>query len=127
MKSQSVMRRLAALLIMAAAGWLLVRTTSQFISLTELGDMDKLMPLLSSPDFIVPIIGGLFGLVGGAIVLMGGVGGAMLAIVGGVVAAGFAIYLEKPFWTGWEVWENDIAVGLGLLLIAGVAAITGRD
>ena len=122
------MRRLAALLIMAAAGWLLVRTTSQFIGLSELGDMDKLLPLASNPDFVVPVIGGLFGLVGGVIVLFGGVGGAMLAIVGGVVAAGFAIYLEKPVWTGdWRLWENDIAVGLGLLLLAGIAAITGRD
>jgi hypothetical protein len=121
------MRRLAALLVMAAAGWLLVRTTSQFLGLTELGDMDKLLPLAANPDFVVPVIGGLFGLAGGTIVLFGGVGGAMLAIVGGVVAAGFAIYLEKPFWTGWQVWENDIAVGLGLLILAGLTAILGRD
>jgi hypothetical protein len=121
------MRRLAALLIMAVAGWVLVRTTGQFVGLTELGDVDRLVPLLSNPDFVVPIIGGLFGLVGGVIVLLGGVGGAMLAMVGGVVAAGFAFYLERPFWTGWEVWENEVAVGLGLLLVAGIAAITGRD
>ena len=122
------MRRLAALLIMAAAGWVLVRTTGQFIGLTELGDVDRLLPLLSNPDFVVPVIGGLFGLIGGVIVLLGGVGGAMLAIVGGVVAAGFAIYLEKPFWPDdWRLWENDIVVGLGLLIVAGIAAITGRD
>jgi hypothetical protein len=122
------MRRLAALLIMAAAGWLLVRTVGQFLGLTDLGDIDKLLRLATNPNFIVPVIGGLFGLVGGVIVLVGGVGGAMLAIVGGVVAAGFAIYLEKPVWTGdWRLWENDIAVGMGLLLLAGIAAITGRD
>jgi hypothetical protein len=121
------MRRLAALLIIAAAGWLLVRTTGQFIGLTELGDMDKLLPLASNPDFVVPVIGGLFGLAGGVIVLFGGVGGAMLAMVGGVVAAGFAIYLEKPFWTGdWRLWENDIMVGFGLLFLAGLAAILSR-
>ena len=122
------MRRLAALLIMAAAGWLLVRTTSQFIGLTELADVDKLLPLATNANFVVPVIGGLFGLVGGVIVLFGGVGGAMLALVGGVVAAGFPIYLEKPYWTGdWRLWDNDVAVGLGLLLLAGIAAITGRD
>ena len=53
-------------------------------------------------------------------------GGAMLALVGGVVAAGFAFYLEKPVWTDWRLWENDILVGLGLLLLAGLAAILGR-
>jgi hypothetical protein len=121
------MRRLAALLIMAAAGWVLVRTTGHFIGLSELGDVDRLVPLLSNPDFVVPVIGGLFGLAGGVIVLFGGVGGAMLAMVGGVVAAGFAFYLEKPFWTGWHVWENDILVSLGLLLLAGLTAILGRD
>ena len=122
------MRRLFALLIMAAAGWVLVRTTGQFIGLTELGDFDRLIPLASNPDFVVPVIGGLFGLAGGVIVLLGGVGGAMLAMVGGVVAAGFAIYLEKPFWTeDWRLWENDIVIGLGLLIVAGIAAITGRD
>jgi hypothetical protein len=122
------MRRLAALLIMAAAGWVLVRTTGQFIGLTELGDMDRLLPLLSNANFVVPVIGGLFGLAGGVIVLLGGVGGAMLAMVGGVIAAGFAIYLEKPFWADdWRLWENDIVTGLGLLLLAGLAAILGRD
>jgi hypothetical protein len=122
------MRRLAALLIMAAGGWVLVRTVGQFIGLTELGDVDRLVPLLANADFVVPFIGGLFGLVGGVIVLFGGVGGAMLAMVGGVVAAGFAFYLEKPFWTDdWRLWENDVLTGLGLLLLAGIAAITGRD
>ena len=44
-----------------------------------------------------------------------------------MVAAGFAFYLEKPFWTDWRLWENDVLVGLGLLLLAGLAAILGRD
>jgi hypothetical protein len=86
------------------------------------------MPLFSNPNFVVPVIGGLFGVIGGIIVFIGGVGGAALAMVGGVVAAGFAFYLEKPFWTGdWRLWENDIAVGLAMLLLAGLAAIMTRD
>lgn len=122
------MRRLAALLILAVSGWVLVRTAGHFVGLTDLGDAERLMPLLSNPDFVVPTIGGAFGAIGGVIVLLGGVGGAALAMVGGVVAAGFAIYVEKPLWTGdWRLWENDLAVGLAMLLLAGLVAIMSRD
>ncbi|MGH6645058.1 MAG: hypothetical protein ACRED3_20415, partial [Bradyrhizobium sp.] len=78
--------------------------------------------------FWVPAIGGLLVLVGGLIVFVGGVGGAAIAITGGVISAGLSVYLgERLLPDGFRVWENEASVGVTILVLAAIAAVVGRD
>jgi hypothetical protein len=124
-----MVRRLAALLLIASSGWLLYQTTEHFVGLSQIGLADRLIGALGEMKFLLPSVGGLLGLLGGLIVFFGGVGGAAIAIIGGLVAAGFSIYVGQSFIpaAGQDVWRNEALVGLAILLLAGVAAIMGRD
>lgn len=123
-----MLRRVAALLLIASSGWLLYQTTDHFIGAEMTGLSDRFFSKLSDVNFILPAIGGVLGLLGGLIVLFGGVGGAALALVGGVIAAGFSLYIGKSFWTGsLDIWNNEAVVGLAILILAGLAALMGRD
>lgn len=121
------MRRLIALLLVASSGWLLFRTGVAFVDFERI-DTGHVLDLAMNLNFIVPAFGGVLVLVGGLIVLVGGVGGAMLAIIGGAAAAGFGFYLEQPVWNGsFRFWENDLQLGVAMLVLAAIASILGRD
>jgi hypothetical protein len=121
------MRRLIALLLIASSGWLLFRTGVQFVDIKEIY-AGRILDLVMNLNFIVPAIAGVLVLIGGVIALAGGVGGAMLAIIGGAAAAGFGFYLEQPVWNGsWRFWENDLQLGVAMLVLAAAASILGRD
>jgi hypothetical protein len=122
------MRRLAALLLIAASGWMLWQIAGRFGGLTEQSIFEMLERELGNPSFLLPALGGVLGFLGGVIALLGGVGGAAIAMIGGVIAAGFAAYAGQPFWTGdWQVWNNEAMVGAGILVLAGLTAILGRN
>ncbi len=106
------MRRLFALMLIATSGWLLYRTANSW-----LGGMDQLLTrqlagYVDKPDFMVPAIGSVLGLLGGLTVFFGGPGGAMIALAGGVGVAGFALSLKQTlelnhFWTmNWR-WASS--------------------
>ena len=121
------MRRLAAILLILTSGWLLYQSSEHFAAVGQL-NFEQLIRQSGNLNFMLPAAGGLLGLLGGLIVLFGGVGGAVLAMIGGVVAAGFAIYIGKPLWSGdWQIWNNEATVGLVMLILAGLAAVLGRD
>jgi hypothetical protein len=123
------MRRIAALLLIASSGWLLYQTTEQFVGLAQFGLLDRFVQQIGNAKFLLPAIGGLLGLLGGLIVFFGGVGGAAIAIVGGMVAAGFSLYIGQSILppAGTTIWQSEAFVGLAILLIAGIAALMGRD
>ncbi len=121
------MRRLAALLLIATSAWLLYQVIQEFIGMSNLALDARFMRQLGNINFLVPAVGAVLGLLGGLVAFFGGVGGAALAMCGGVVAAGFFLYAGDPFWSGdWKVWKNEAAVGLAILILSGVAAIMGR-
>ena len=123
-----MLRRVAALLLIATSGWLLYQTTEHFVGIGMEGLTDRLLKKIGDVDFVLPSVGGVLGLLGGLVVLFGGVGGAALALVGGVIAAGFSLYVGKAFWTGsLDIWNNEAIVGLTILILAGLAALMGRD
>jgi hypothetical protein len=122
------MRRLAALLLIAASAWMLWLIAMRFGGLAEQTIVQLLEHELGNPDFLLPTFGAVLGFCGGVIALVGGVGGAAIAMIGGVIATGFAVYVGMPFWTGdWRVWNNEAAVAAALLGLAGLTAIMGRD
>ena len=123
------MRRIAALLLIASSGWLLYQTTEQFVGLAQVGMLDRFIQQIGNVKFLLPAIGGLLGLLGGLVVFFGGVGGAAIAIMGGMVAAGFALYIGQSLLppAGTAIWQSEAFVGLVILLLAGATALMGRD
>ncbi len=123
-----MLRRITALLLVASSAWLLYQTTHNLFDASRGAFIEQLRDAVSEWRILVPAIGGVLGLIGGLLVLFGGVGGAFMALVGGAVAAGFALYIGQSFWTGRaDVWNNEATVGLAILILAGLAAIMGRD
>lgn len=120
------MRRLIALLLIAASGWLLYQTSEVFIGSTSQSMSADLWRTLSNPRVILPLAGGFMGLLGGLIAFFGGAGGAAIAMIGGLVAAGVSLYLGASF-SGREIWNNEAVVGIVILVLSGVAALIGRD
>ena len=90
-----MLRRIVALLLIASSGWLLYQTADNYLG--GIGSLlsDRAVHQLSQTAFVVPAIGGALGLMGGLIVFFGGPGGAALAMLGGVAAAGFAVSLKQ--------------------------------
>ena len=121
------MRRIAAVLLIATSAWLLYQTREQLAGPVDAQLLDRLMDSFGNINFLLPAIGGALGLIGGLLVLFGGVGGAAISMIGGMVAAGFAVYAGKPFWTADSaVWYSEAAIGVVMLALAGTAAILGR-
>ncbi len=118
------MRRIAALLLVVTSGWLLYQTSEAFIGQGSVMSTD-LFRTISNPKIFVPLAGGFMGLLGGLLVFFGGAGGAAIALIGGLLSAGFALSIGQKF-TG-QIWENELAVGLVMLGLAACAALMGRD
>jgi hypothetical protein len=101
------MRRLFALMLIATSGWLLYRTANDW-----LGGMDQILTRsiaahVDEPDFMFPMVGSGLALLGGLTVFFGGPGGAMLALLGGVGVAGFALSIEQTVELA-HFWDNQL-------------------
>jgi hypothetical protein len=121
------MRRIAAVLLIATSVWLLYQTREQLVGAAGEQLMDRVMASIGNMNFLLPAVGGALGLAGGLLVLFGGPAGAAISMIGGMVAAGFAVYAGKPFWTADSaIWYSEAAIGVVILALAGIAAILGR-
>lgn len=121
------MRRLAGLLLIAISIWLLYQTLWRVGGFQEADILKLFERELGQPTFFFPAFGGVLGLLGGAIALLGGPGGAVIALIGGVVATGFGFYGGPPLWAGDAlVWKNPTAISLVMLILSGAVAILGR-
>ncbi len=121
-----MLRRVVALLLIASSGWLLYQTANDYLGGIGYLLSDRAVHQLGQAGFVAPAIGGALGLLGGLIVFFGGPGGAALAMLGGVAAAGFAISLRQTI-DFTRFWENELAVGVTILVLAGVTAVMGRN
>ena len=122
------MRRVAALALIAVSAWLIYHTCLPRLGADLSVMLERLSQAGAEPRFLLPAVGGFLGMTGGFIALFGGPGGASVAMIGGVVAAGFSFYAGQPLHvTGMRVWENDALVSLTLLFLAGAAAVMARD
>jgi hypothetical protein len=121
------MRRIAAVLLIATSAWLLYQSREALLNPPEMDLVQRFMSHVGDINFLLPVMGGLLGLIGGLLVLFGGPAGAAISMVGGMVAAGFAVYAGKPFWTAESsIWYSEAAIGVVMLALAGTAAILGR-
>ena len=121
------MRRIAAVLLIATSAWLLYQSREPLLGPGDGDLIARFMEHVGDINFILPVVGGVLGLLGGLLVLFGGPAGAAIAMVGGMVAAGFAVYAGKPFWTAdSSIWYSEAAIGVVMLALAGTAAILGR-
>lgn len=121
------MRRIAAVLLIATSAWLLYQSREALLNPPEMDLVQRLMSHAGDINFLLPVIGGLLGLIGGLLVLFGGPAGAAISMIGGMVAAGFAVYAGKPFWTADSaIWYSEAAIGVVMLALAGTAALLGR-
>ena len=121
------MRRLTALVLIAASLWLIFHTCHVLLGADFSAMIAHLPPRAGDPAFLFPVGGGLLGAIGGLIILFGGPGGAALAMLGGVIATGFASYADQPFAVpGMRVWDSDALVSLTLLFLASCAAVMAR-
>lgn len=119
------MRRIFALMLIATSGWMLYRTANEW-----LGGVDHLLgpkaaALLDEPAFMFPIAGSALGLLGGLTAFFGGPGGAIIALIGGVAVAGFALNLDGTMELD-HFWDNQLAVGVVIAMLAALAASMSR-
>jgi hypothetical protein len=121
-----MLRRVVALLLIASSGWLLYQAANDYLGGIDFILSERLVQQLGQPRFLLPAIGGTLGLVGGLIVFFGGPGGAAIAMIGGVAVAGFAVSLKQSFDIT-RFWENELAVGVTILVLAGLTAVMGRN
>lgn len=111
------MRRVFAILLIAASGWLLYQTAIQ-----HLGSVERLFSgeVLAHKDdlaFLMPGLGGALGLLGGLTVFFNGPGGAAIAMAGGLAAAGFTLTLKQTFELD-HLLDNELVVGACILMLA---------
>lgn len=111
------MRRVFAILLIAASGWLLYQTAIQ-----HLGSVERLFSgeVLGHKDdlaFLMPALGGALGLLGGLTVFFNGPGGAAIAMAGGLAAAGFTLTLKQTFELD-HLLDNELVVGACILMLA---------
>jgi hypothetical protein len=121
-----MLRRIAALLLIATSTWLLFQTRDHFLDGGSL--LTRLTNEIDNPYFFGPAIGGVLGLAGGLIAFFGGVGGATIAFLGGLTSAGLAVYLGQQLMPpDFRIWESETSVGVTILALAAIAASMGRD
>lgn len=111
------MRRLFALLLIAASGWLLYQTANHHLGSVERLFSDDVLALRNDLAFVMPALGGALGLLGGLTVFFNGPGGAALAMVGGLAAAAFTLTLKQTFELD-HLLENELVVGACILMLA---------
>jgi hypothetical protein len=118
------MRAFAALLLILTSGWLLYQTSHDFVGAGGHMSTD-LLRTMSDAKILVPLAGGFLGLLGGTLVFFGGGGGAAIAIMGALLAAGFAGMAGGKF-TG-PIWDDELVVGTTMLVLAIAAALMKRQ
>jgi hypothetical protein len=121
-----MLRRVVALLLIASSGWLLFQVANDYLGGIDYILSERLAQQLGQPRFLLPAIGGALGLFGGLIIFFGGPGGAAIAMIGGVAVAGFAMSVREQLNIS-RFWENELGVGVTILVLAGVTAIMGRN
>lgn len=119
------MRRLFALMLIAASGWLFYRTSNDW-----LGGVDHLLSpgvaaFLDEPKFMFPAVGSALGLLGGLTIFFGGPFGALIALAGGISVAGFALNIDQPVELA-HFWDNQLAVGVVMLMLAAMTGSMSR-
>jgi hypothetical protein len=119
------MRRLFALMLIATSGWLLYRTSNDYVGGVEQLLSRDLAFYLDEPRFLFPFVGSAMGLLGGLTAFFGGPGGAMLALGGGVSVAGFALSFDETMDLA-HIWDDQLAVGVLMLMLAAMAASITR-
>ena len=120
------MRRIFALLLIATSGWLLHQTVGHHLGGVGQSFWTELAHQSGKPAFLVPAVGGVLGLLGGLTIFFGGPGGAALALAGGVAVAGFALTLKETFKLD-HFWDNEMAVGVVMLMLAAMTASISRE
>ena len=121
------MRRVAGLFLIATALWLIYLSCLPRLGHDPSAILAALPRALGDPRTLLPAAGGLLGVIGGLIIVCGGPGGAASAMIGGVLASGFAFYADPPIHVSHlRVWESDTLVSLTLLFLAGAAAVMAR-
>ncbi len=120
------MRRLFALLLIATSGWLLHQTAGHHFGGVGPSFWSELAREADNPAFLAPAIGGALGLLGGLTIFFGGPGGAALALMGGLAVAGFAVTLKETFKLD-HFWDNELAVGVVMLMLAAMTASITRE
>lgn len=122
------MRRLFAILLVVASGWLLYQATDRFSGVPVSAVLERLKYEIDDPRFLTQLAGGVLGLLGGLTVFFAGPGGALVSLLGGGLVAGFTLFIEHSFSeVTLRVWESGTAVGLVMLFLAGMVAILPRN
>jgi hypothetical protein len=112
-----LMRRVFAILLIAASGWLLYQTAIQHLGSVERLFSGKVLAHKDDLAFLMPALGGALGLLGGLTVFFNGPGGAAIAMAGGLAAAGFTLTLKQTFELD-HVLDNELVVGACILMLA---------
>lgn len=119
------MRRFLSLLLIVASGWMLYQSMEPFsgVSLPQLPT--ALARSGYDPAIVLPLISAVLGLLGGITVFLGGAGGALIALLGGIIASSFALLSgETVAFPDLQIWENEAMVAIAMVAIAGWAAIS---
>lgn len=119
------MRRFLSLLLIVASGWMLYQAMEPFtgVSLPELPA--ALARNGHDAAIVLPLVSSVLGLLGGITVYLGGAGGAMIALLGGIIASGFALLSGQTFvFPDLQIWENKAMVAVAMVAIASWAAIS---
>lgn len=119
------MRRIFALMLIATSGWLFYRTANEWLGGVDHLLSPKAIALLDDPDFMFPIVGSGLGLLGGLTVFFGGPGGAIIALLGGIAVAGFALNIDQTMELS-HFWDNPLAVGVVMAMLAALTASMSR-
>ena len=124
-RAETGMRRLFAIMLIATSGWLLHQTVGYNFGGVGPSFWTALSNQADKPAFLIPTIGGVLCFLGGLTVFFGGPGGAALALMGGVAVAGFGLTLKETFKLD-HIWDNELTVGVLMLMLAAMTASTTR-
>ncbi len=119
------MRRILSLILIVASSWMLYQALTPFSNVGAIQIPHAVSLALADPEFVIPFLGAVLGLLGGITVFLGGAGGATIAFCGGVIAAGFSVMsghsLAIP---DLRFWENEAMVAIAMVAIAAWAALS---